>query len=105
MLLRRLGDERCQLRQWLFTPISRIRIDGEVDARGSTGGVGDAIRHRQLHRHVLEVLGAGVEQLHKFDVGDGNLRDDGRQRPEEEAQARAVMDNGSVAEVADMHGR
>jgi len=62
VLLRQLGEQTSDLFQRKANPRARVRVDREVDAGRGGGGVGDPVRDRCLHRDVLEVRCASVEE-------------------------------------------
>ncbi len=104
VLLGQLGEQAADLLERSRPPGAPVGVDPEVDAGGGDGRVGDPVGDRGLDGDVLEVGRAGVEQERLLPVVDRHLAQCGRERPEPEGLAGAVVGQLAVAEVPDVGG-
>lgn len=104
MLLRRLREQGGELLQGSAAPGAGVGVEREVEPGGGERGVADPVRHRGLHGDVLEVGGPRVERDRQLPVVNRNFGQCRAQRPEPEAQARAVVGECAALVVTDVGG-
>jgi hypothetical protein len=103
VLLGELGQQGGDLLQRSGPPLPAVRVDAEVEPVSGPRRVDDPVGDRRLHRDVLEVAGAGVEQQREFPVVDRHLAEHGCQRPKPEREARAFAHQLPAPLVAYVH--
>jgi hypothetical protein len=104
-LLGQLGEQAAERLQRPGVPAAGLRCDPEVDPRGRQRRIGHAVVHRRLHRDVLEVVGAGVEQQRLLPIVEGNLDQGGGAGAEPERQSGPGVLDLPVAQVLHVRRR
>ena len=105
VLLGELGDQELEPLQRLVAVEAAGEVDGEVDPPGEALGIGHPEGDHPLHRHVLEVGGAAVEEEGHLPVVGRHLGDGGRGGEEAEGEPAAGADELAAPVLQDEGAR